>query len=130
MFNQAILIGRLCADPEVKQISENITVGNFRLAVDGGMMKGEKVTEFLNIVTFNKTAENCGKYLHKGSLVQATGRIQTRKYQKEGVDHYMTEIVANQVTFLDSKPKTENRHVGGQDSAASTSEPDVSDIPF
>ena len=113
MYNKAILIGRLCADPESKQISEETTVGNFRLAVDGGRIKGESVTEFLTITTFNKTAINCAKYLHKGSLCQVEGRIQTRKYQKDNVDHYITEIVANQVTFLDPAKRQDDHHQGG-----------------
>ena len=63
----------------------------------------EDHTEWHNIVTFGKTAENCAKYLQKGRQVYIEGRIQTRNYEKDGVTHYRTEVVANNVSFLGSK---------------------------
>ena len=68
----------------------------------------EDHTEWHNIVTFGKTAENCAKFLQKGRQVYIEGRIQTRKYDKDGVTHYRTEVVANNVSFLGSKEDSDS----------------------
>ena len=108
MINKAILVGRLGADPEVRYTPDGAMVTNFRIATDEQWKdkNGEKVqkTEWHKIVTFGKLAEICGKYLVKGKLVYLEGRIQTRSWDdKEGVKHYMTEIVASNMQMLDSK---------------------------
>lgn len=107
--NKAILIGNLGGDPESKQVGDQ-TVVNFSIATneswnDKNGNKQEKV-EWHRIVVWGKLAENCVKYLVKGRTVYVEGRIQTRSWDdkdKAGVKHYMTEIVAQQVTFLGSK---------------------------
>ncbi len=68
----------------------------------------EDHTEWHNIVTFGKTAENCAKFLQKGRQVYIEGRIQTRKYDKDGVTHYRTEVVANNVSFLGNKEDSDS----------------------
>lgn len=128
MYNSATLIGRLCADPESKQANENTLVGNFRIAVDGGMIKGEKATEFLSIVCFNKTAENVCKFLSKGSLCQVVGRISTSKWEdKDGNKHNKTEIIANSVLFLD--PAKKDSTFVDHKAHAGRDEPDMN-VPF
>lgn len=101
-MNLVCLVGRLCADPELRYTPSGTAVANFTLAVDRPFKKGE--TDFLNCAVWQKQAENCAQYLKKGSQIALEGRIQTRKYQdKDGHNRIATEIVANSVQFLDSK---------------------------
>lgn len=106
--NKVIVMGRLGKDPELKATPSGASVCNFSVATseawkDKQGVKQEK-TEWHNIVTWNKTAENCNKFLSKGSQVYIEGKIETRKWQdKEGKDRYMTEIKAMTVQFIGSK---------------------------
>lgn len=104
-FNKVLLLGNLGADPELRYTPNQTAVCSFRIATTERRKnaEGEWVdqTEWHNITTFGKTAENCNTYLQKGRQVFVDGRIQTRKYQdSEGKDKYFTEIIANQVTFV------------------------------
>jgi single-strand DNA-binding protein len=111
MINRVVLVGRLTKDPELKFTSSNIAVVTFTLAVGRSFTSqdGKEETDFLPIVAWRKTAENVGKYIHKGSLVGVDGRIQTRNYEaQDGTKRYITEIVADSVRFLDSKSKDES----------------------
>ena len=103
--NKAILLGNLGKDPEVRYTQAQMAICNFSLAT--GERKKDQTgtwvdhTEWHNIVTFGKTAENCAQYLKKGKQVYIEGKIQTRKWQdKEGRDRYTTEILANTVQFI------------------------------
>jgi single-strand DNA-binding protein len=97
-MNQVVLIGRLCQDPSLRYSSAGTAVTNFTLAVDR-YKKGE--ADFINIVAWKAQAENCAKYLAKGSQVAVEGRIQTRKYQdRDGNNRTAFEVVANSVQFL------------------------------
>ena len=99
-MNQVVLIGRLCADPELRYTNNGTAVANFTLAVDRRFSK-EKQADFINIVVWKAQAENCAKYIAKGSQVAVEGRIQTRKYQdREGNNRTAFEVVANSVQFL------------------------------
>jgi single-strand DNA-binding protein len=106
-MNKVILMGRLTKDPEVRYTSTNNTaVCTFTLAVDRRFTKQgeEKQTDFFPIVTWQKTAEFCGKYLQKGRQILVSGRLQNRNWDDaEGKKHYITEIVADEVHFADSK---------------------------
>jgi single-strand DNA-binding protein len=111
MINRTVLVGRLTKDPELRYTNTNIAVATFTIAVDRGFTNaaGEKETDFLPIVVWRKQAENVGKFIHKGSLVGVDGRIQTRNYEAaDGTRRYITEVVADSVKFLDSKPKDDN----------------------
>jgi single-strand DNA-binding protein len=111
MINRVVLVGRLTKDPELRYTNSNIAVGTFTMAVDRGFTNaaGEKETDFLPIVVWKKSAENVAKYLHKGSLCGVDGRIQTRNYEAaDGTRRYITEVVADSVKFLDSKPKDDS----------------------
>ena len=105
-MNKAFLIGRLTRDPELRYSSSNAAIANFSIAIDRQYTngQGQRETDFINIVAFQKQAENIKKYVGKGSLVAVDGRIQTRNYEdKDGKRVYVTEILANNISFLDSK---------------------------
>lgn len=106
--NRAILIGNLGKDPEVKFTDGGKARCNFSIATNESWTDkatGEKKerVEWHNIVAWDKLAELCGKYLAKGRQAYIEGKLQTRKWEKDGVTHYMTEIVAQQVVFLGGK---------------------------
>ena len=107
MLNKVQIIGRLGKDPELKYTQTGMPVCRFSVATDEGYTDndGNKVqkTEWHNIVTFQRVAENCAKYLTKGSLVYVEGSLQTRKWDKDGQTHYTTEIKGQRVQFLDRK---------------------------
>lgn len=117
--NKAILVGRLGKDPEVRFTPAGLGVCNFSLATDKYTIKqGEKVkeTEWHRCVTFGKLSEICGEYLHKGSLIYAEGRIQTRSWEdKEGNKRSTTEIVVNEMKMLGSKTEREQAPAGPED---------------
>ena len=111
-MNKVFLIGRLTADPELRYTSSNLPVASFSLAVNRSFtsQSGEREADFVNIVVWNKQAENCKNYLNKGSQVAIDGRIQVSKYQDQsGQNRYRTEVVANNVQFLDTKASREQR---------------------
>lgn len=104
MVNKVLLLGNLGKDPETVSTKTGTSLVKFSLATTSSY-KGEKQTEWHNIVVFGKSAENCAKYLAKGSTVYIEGRLQTSKWEdKDKKVHYSTGIIAETVTFL-SKPK-------------------------
>ena len=105
-MNKVVLLGRLTKDVDVRYTqATNIMVASFSLAVNRRFAKeGEQQADFINIVAWNKTAEFCSKYFKKGQQVAVVGRIQTRNYEDENkVKHYITEVIAEEVYFADSK---------------------------
>lgn len=106
MLNRVILIGRLTRDPELRYTPSGVAVTQFTLAVDRPYMNQEtreRETDFINIVTWRQLAETCANYLRKGRLTAVEGRIQVRNYENnEGRKVYVTEIVADNVRFLES----------------------------
>ena len=103
-MNNVVLIGRLTRDPEVRYTSETqMAVARFSVAIDRPVRSGgEKQADFPSVVVFGKQAENCERFLRKGRLVGIQGRIQTGRYtNKNGDTVYTTEVVANNVEFLD-----------------------------
>lgn len=107
-INKVILLGNLGKDPEVRSTSGGMSIARFPLAT-GERKKdqsGQWVdhTEWHNVVTFGRTAENCQKFLKKGRQIFVEGRIRTNKWQdKEGKDRYTTEILADNVQFVGGK---------------------------
>ena len=104
-INKVILLGHLGADPEIRYTQGQTAVCNLRIATNDRRknQEGEWVeqTEWHRVVTFGKTAENCGQYLKKGRQVFVEGRIRTNKWQdQEGKDRYTTEILAQNVQFI------------------------------
>jgi single-strand DNA-binding protein len=103
--NKVIVLGRLGADPEVKNVSANQTVARLSVATSENWTdkEGQKQerTEWHRVVVWGKLAELCGKYLSKGRQVYVEGRLQTRSWEdQQGQKKYTTEIVANTVQFL------------------------------
>jgi single-strand DNA-binding protein len=115
-MNKIFLIGRLTKDPDLRYTQSNIAVASFSLAVDRRTKEdGTKETDFINIVVWQKQAENVNKYIKKGSLVAIHGRLQTRTYDdKDGKKVYVSEVVAENVQFLDLK-KAEDKVEEKQD---------------
>lgn len=113
MLNKAILMGRLTADPDVRQTPTGVSVATFTLAVDRGYAKQgeERQTDFINIVAWRSTAEFVGKYFKKGQLVAVDGSIRTRNYtDRDGNKKYVTEVVANEVFFAESKRSSDSTY--------------------
>ena len=104
-MNSVNLIGRLTKDPEVRYTQNNIPVASYTLAVKRSYAKdGEQDTDFINIISWNKSADFVQKYFKKGMQVGVTGRIQTRNWEDDnGQKHYATEVVTEKVEFADSK---------------------------
>lgn len=105
-MNKAILIGNLTKDPELSTTNSGISVCRFTLAVSRRFIgsSGERETDFLNIIAWRSQAENCSKYLRKGSKCAVIGSIQTRSYDaQDGSKRYITEITADEVEFLSSR---------------------------
>ena len=105
-MNKIVLTGRLTANPELRYTTNNTAVTSFTLAVDRNFKNenGNKEADFINIVAWNKKAELIHQYLKKGDRVGIGGRLQVRKYQNERRENrYVTEVVADEVEFLNSK---------------------------
>lgn len=107
--NLVMVLGNLGQEPKVITTESGTTIANLSVATSHSTKKGDEwqeLTEWHRVVAFGKTAENCGKFLRKGSKVFVQGRLQTRKYDKDGSTHYSTEIVADAVKFLSAKGET------------------------
>lgn len=105
-MNKVVLIGRLTADPQLKFTQGTGTaVATFTLAVNRRFKKeGQPDADFIPIVVWGKIAESTANYMRKGSQISVAGRIETRSYEaKDGGRRYVTEVVADEVKFLDSK---------------------------
>lgn len=125
MINKAIIVGNLGSDPEIKYTQAGTPVANFSVATTERWRDKEgqqqESTEWHRIVAWNKVAEICGEYLHKGSRVYIEGSIKTRKWQDQnGNDKYTTEIVAKEMKMLDRKSDSHSDAAGG-DSGGSNS---------
>ena len=105
-MNSVNLIGNITKDPEVRYTNSGMAVCQFTIALNRGRNKnGEDLgADFPRVICFDKQAENCGKFLHKGSKVAVIGKLQTGSYEnQQGVRVYTTDVVANRVEFLDRK---------------------------
>ncbi len=105
-MNKVILIGNLTKDPELTTTNSGLSVCRFTLAVQRRFANqaGEREADFINIVVWRGQAENCSKYLRKGSKAAVVGNIQTSSYDaQDGSKRYRTEVVAEEVEFLSSR---------------------------
>jgi single-strand DNA-binding protein len=112
MLNRIILIGRLTRDPDLRYTPAGVAVTQFTLAVDRNFKPegGEKEADFIPIVTWRQLAETCANYLCKGRLTAVEGRIQVRNYENnEGKRVYVTEVIADNVRFLESNSTQSNQ---------------------
>ena len=105
-FNRVILIGNLGSDPEMRYTASGTAVAKFSVATSrkftGKDGQKQEKTEWHRIVAWGKLAEICGQYLGKGKQVMIEGRIEYGSYEKDGVKHYTTDIVAENMTMLGS----------------------------
>lgn len=103
-MNKAVVIGNLTNEPDMRATLSGISVCTFTVAVNRRVSRdaqGQKEADFIPIVTWRGLADNCFKYLHKGSKAAVTGSIQTRSYDaQDGTRRYVTEILADEVEFL------------------------------
>lgn len=104
MFNRVILVGNLTRDPEVRFTSEGTAVANFGIATNRKYGENEE-TFFGEITVWGKQGEACGQYLKKGSKALIDGRLTTESWEKDGEKKSKTRIVADNVRFMDNKPK-------------------------
>ena len=104
-FNKVILGGRLTADVELKQTPSGVSVCTFSVAVNRkGGKDGDQKTDFINCVAWRNTADFIGKYFSKGSSIMLCGSLQKRSWQdNNGVTRYATEVIVDDVYFVDSK---------------------------
>ncbi|MED3561198.1 single-stranded DNA-binding protein [Bacillus xiapuensis] len=129
MINQVTLVGRLTKDPELKTTVEGTPVVQISLAVSRNFRNhnGEIETDFVSCTIWRKAAENTAHYCRKGSVVGVTGRLQTRHYEKEGKRVYVTEVIAEQIRFLSTKPHVENPSPSPSSNPRSTPSPEPSE---
>lgn len=109
-MNKVILIGNLTKDPELTTTTSGLSVCRFSLAVQRRFTnsEGERETDFINIVVWRNLADNCHKFLRKGSKAAVVGNIQTRSYDaQDGTKRYVTEVVAEEVEFVGAKVATD-----------------------
>lgn len=141
--NKVILIGNIGKDPELKYFPNGDAFCNLTLATtenwtDKGSGERKERTEWHNVVFTRKLAEIVGQYVKKGSKVYVEGSLRTRKWEKDGVERYTTEIVANDMQMLDGRSQSDSgpqaRQQTGQSQRSTASREaqshDESDIPF
>lgn len=103
-MNKVILIGRLVADPEVRNTQTGTAVARYKLAVDRQRNKeGQQEADFISCVAWDSRADFAARYLHKGIKIAVEGRIQTGSYEKDGVKHYTTDVIVERHEFCESK---------------------------
>ncbi len=147
MLNRCEFIGRLAKDVDLRFTQGGAAVANFTVACgekwkDKTSGEQKESVEFVKCVAWNQLGEICGKYLRKASLVYVAGKMETRKYEKDGITHYSTEIKLNEMKMLSSKsegqgqghqPPAASRHDGYQQPAQGQQPPPGGfddDIPF
>ena len=121
MINRVILVGRLTKNPEYRQTPNGVSVATFTLAVNRPFTnsQGEREADFINVVVFRRQAENVNNYLSKGSLAGVDGRIQSRNYENnEGRRVFVTEVVADNVQFLEPKNNNQQNNQSQQQGQA------------
>ena len=139
-LNKVMIIGNLGSEPEMRFTPNGNPVTSFRIATNrmyttpDGERKQE--TEWFSVVVWGKLAEQCNQFLTKGRLVYAEGRLSTRSWEgQDGQKRYRTEVVANQVSFLDRQggggaPSAENREEGGSGGGATNGDWEPEDDIF
>ena len=114
MLNNISVMGRLTADPEVRQTPNGVSVCSFTIANDKDFKRDGDAPNWIDCVAWRNNAEFIGKYFKKGSLIVMTGSLQTRSYQdRNGNNRKATEIVVNQQYFAESKRSAEENQAGG-----------------
>ena len=109
MLNQVVLVGRLTKDPEVIETESEKKVSNLSIAVTRPFKNadGEYETDFVEVTLWNAIAENTAEYCKKGDVIGVRGRIQVDGYEKDGEKKKTTKVVAERLTFIQSRAKEE-----------------------
>lgn len=140
-MNRAVVIGNLTNEPDMRATLSGISVCTFTIAVNRRVSRdaqGQKEADFIPIVTWRGLADNCFKYLHKGSKAAVTGSIQTRSYDvQDGTRRYVTEILADEVEFLSAAnngaaaARTQTEQYGSAEQYSADLQPaEENDLPF
>lgn len=105
MINSAIIMGRLTADPELRQTPNGVATTRFTVAVDRNYVKTgeERKADFITVVAWRQSAEFVTNYFGKGDMIAVQGSIQTGSYEKDGITRPTFEIVANNISFCGPK---------------------------
>lgn len=132
-MNRAEFIGRLTKDPELTTTNSGLSVCKITVAVNRRFKKdGENEADFFNVVAWRQLGENIAKYCHKGSKVFIAGELQNRSYDaQDGAKRYITEIIANECEFLDTKQNNDSQENNESKEQEKELEPiDDADLPF
>ena len=135
-MNKAILTGRLTKDPELKTTQSGVSVCSFTIAVNRRFKNadGNYDADFINCVAWRQQAEHLSKYFAKGRMVGIVGNIQTRFYENDGKRVYITEVIVEEVHFVDSKATEAAENKPGSDSFGTDNgfmpTPADDDLPF
>jgi single-strand DNA-binding protein len=101
-FNKVVLTGRLTRDPEIKYLTDGKPVCNLSIAVNDDYKEKKRVS-YLDVAIFGNQATSCEQYLSKGRWILVEGKLQQRRWEKDGNKQSKVEIIASGITFLDSK---------------------------
>lgn len=135
-MNKVELIGRLTKDIELKKTQSNMSVCQFTIAVNRVKKEGQPDADFISCIAWNKTAELLDKYVAKGNRIGIVGRLQTRSYEGKNGKVYATEVVVDELEFLENKkeqkeqPTEKNETVYLKDIDTSDTFIDDEDLPF
>lgn len=133
-MNKVILTGRLTRDPEIRYTTSGKAVASFSLAVDRRHSSEQSPTvDFIPCISWAKLGEWVGNYLSKGSKILLEGRLQVRSYDgQDGIKRYVSEVIANEIEFAESKKDGESRGGGAPNNPGGFGGQPVSDddIPF
>ena len=137
MLNCAVIMGRLTADPELRQTPSSVPVTRFTVAVDRGYAKQgeERKADFINVIAWRQTAEFVCKYFSKGSMIAVQGAIETGSYEKDGIKRFTFEIKADNVSFCGGKNEQSNNGTAAPAFSSPTADDfaamaDDDDLPF
>lgn len=134
-FNKVILGGRLTSDPELKQTNSGTFVCTFRVAIERRYHKDdEQTTDFINVIAWRQRAEFVSRYFRKGSSICIVGSIQSRSWtDQQGNKRYATDVVADEISFVDSKSEFDDGEPSGYEADPPHFEdidPNSEDLPF
>lgn len=133
MINRVVLVGRLTKDPELRRTGNGTAVASFTLAIDNRIKdeNGNKTTSFIPCVVWKEQAENCVRFIHKGSLVGIEGRLNQRTYEnKDKVNVQVIEIICDSIQFLEpKKDETQSATQPSENNKEVANVPD-DDLPF
>lgn len=131
-MNKALLVGRLTKNVELKTTQSGVSVCSFTIAVNRRFKnaEGNYDADFINCVAWRSQAEFLSKYFSKGSMVGICGSIQTRSYEKDGHNVWVTEVVADEVSFVGDKKQDQAESVPQADLEGFLPMPNDSDLPF